>query len=1437
MVDERIGIIVTDKVDSTIATKFRGIASAARSANSDIEKVKQQLASINGNGLTLLAQQYNNIARISKQLNAVQIQTNQQNVILNQTATQAATAVLKLATAQTQSAAAQAKLAQAQQQLTVSQQNAAQAIIRTAQAMAGLTIAQNNSAASAAKLAVEQAKVAQANANTATQATIAAQKIATAGAQTLTAQQRLLEAQGKTARSAVELTTAQQRLATEQQRTANAATLATTATVNLTTAQTKATAALQLITQAANATIVSQNNVAASATKATIATVNLTTANNNAATAAQRLITEQQRTTKATTDAAISATNALTARSKLTEAQNKALQSAVNLTTAQQRLATEIQRTAVQTANAAAAADRARLAALQLADAHNRVGSASNGAANSLLNYAKAAALAIGTAMGAESVLKTADAYTTMQNKLVNVATSQEAVNTLTDDMFKLADKTGQSVLNTTSAFQKFDNAMLQMGRGQAETLRLVETLNKATVISGATTAEAASGILQLGQAFGSGKLQGEEFRAIMENLPVVADLIASSMGKTRGELKALSSQGKITAEEIRVAFEKSATTIDDKFAKTTFTLAQTFTIMNNRFTQWVGNLNKATGLTATLSTGINWLSKNLDTVAVSLAVASSLLLVAFGPTLIGMIVAATKAMWGFSAALAANPVGLLIVGITSASAYIAAFGDEIKMSADGFVTLKDYGRAALSFIVDGFKATTSFIADTWNTAIDFLSDKTGGFAEHFRDIFGLILNGAKMHVNLIIAIFVGGVSTIIKQWQLLPSLMQAVFANIVNFGASAVETLVNSWQMGLRGIATLAANVAPNMADSLNKALDSVSLELPRMKVGREVSSMAAEIGNEFTKAFKKDYVGDAANAFMKRARDMAVNRVGINTGPGELRGEGVAPPKSVDEKANKLAEKRATIMAKINGELDSQIKNMFKLATQREIDSQFDTIVLNLAQKKITLTEGEAKSIRNKIAAVEQAKVVQKQYDAIYEEATGPMRTYYASLEAVDKLLAASAITQEKATEFVRKFTEARMDAIDPLRAFNRETDQQLKLLAIVGPQQEIERAIMQKQNELRAEGKTLTAEENNQMRAKLVLVQQATDLQAVLNDHYNATVAKQTELATKQQAYNMLLASGKMNGEQYGIAMQKLAVDFANLKLAMGTAGFEDMVTSSLGRITAGYQGVMSGMTTAFGDFFTSFTDGFADSIGKAVVYSDSLSDAMKDLSKQILSGLISALVKLGIQYAVNAALGTSISASAMAAQTGLSTAAAAVTATAWATPAALVSLASFGANSVPAMAGITATTALSQGMALASMLPGFETGGYTGNSGRSDVAGVVHGQEFVMTADATRRNRPILEAMNNGVSVSKSSSGDAATGGNVGNGVTITIENYGTDIDVDASDESNIRIIARQVASEVVREQAPSVIAASMRSANSQVSKAMSASTTVQRKRNN
>ena len=57
-------------------------------------------------------------------------------------------------------------------------------------------------------------------------------------------------------------------------------------------------------------------------------------------------------------------------------------------------------------------------------------------------------------------------------------------------------------------------------------------------------------------------------------------------------------------------------------------------------------------------------------------------------------------------------------------------------------------------------------------------------------------------------------------------------------------------------------------------------------------------------------------------------------------------------------------------------------------------------------------------------------------------------------------------------------------------------------------------------------------------------------------------------------------------------------------------------------------------------------------------------------------------------------------------------------------------------------------ISAASAMTLELPGYKTGGYTGNAPEDQIVGFVHGREQVMDAPTTRKYRPELEAMSNG-----------------------------------------------------------------------------------------
>ena len=77
---------------------------------------------------------------------------------------------------------------------------------------------------------------------------------------------------------------------------------------------------------------------------------------------------------------------------------------------------------------------------------------------------------------------------------------------------------------------------------------------------------------------------------------------------------------------------------------------------------------------------------------------------------------------------------------------------------------------------------------------------------------------------------------------------------------------------------------------------------------------------------------------------------------------------------------------------------------------------------------------------------------------------------------------------------------------------------------------------------------------------------------------------------------------------------------------------------------------------------------------------------------------------------------------------------------------------GIFGLPAAAVIRGIGYASVGLIAAQTIAGFETGGYTGSGGRKDVAGVVHGQEYVLNAAATKRvGVGTLDAINSGKSL--------------------------------------------------------------------------------------
>ena len=139
--------------------------------------------------------------------------------------------------------------------------------------------------------------------------------------------------------------------------------------------------------------------------------------------------------------------------------------------------------------------------------------------------------------------------------------------------------------------------------------------------------------------------------------------------------------------------------------------------------------------------------------------------------------------------------------------------------------------------------------------------------------------------------------------------------------------------------------------------------------------------------------------------------------------------------------------------------------------------------------------------------------------------------------------------------------------------------------------------------------------------------------------------------------------------------------------------------------------------------------------------------------------------------------------------------------------------FPAN-IPVLAQVAAqgATILSNIRAIADV--GFATGGYTGNMGRGDVAGVVHGQEYVLNAAATKRvGVDTLNAINSGQSFGSS-------GATVLEPIVNVYVMEGQTADVTRNDDGSLDVRIRQIAGEVAEQ----VFLQGIQNPNSRISKA-------------
>lgn len=594
----------------------------------------------------------------------------------------------------------------------------------------------------------------------------------------------------------------------------------------------------------------------------------------------------------------------------------------------------------------------------------------------------------IGGGLAVRELVRLADTYTNLQNRLRLVTSDTANLARVTDELFSISNRTRSSYESTAELYARVALSAKDLGRSQQELLQFTESLNQAVILSGASAQEAEAGIIQLSQGLASGTLRGDELRSVLEQLPAVADVIAKQMGVTRGELRQMGFEGKITADIVLDAFKSAREELEGRFATTIPTIGQSFTVLRNKAMELWGEFVTGNGIAQGLAQTILLLANNLDSIIplvigigaafagwqIASAIAGVLgpmiaLERALGATSVASALTSISikglqgAFQGLTLAIASNPLGALAVALTALITLFVAFGDDIKVTEDGLVSLKDVAVAAMQLIWESVSGVVATFQTAWDTAITAVNKLFAFLGTTASEVFSFILKVLKTAINGYIGLWVLAFRTVQLAWNNFPGFMDAIFTSVVNLGAAAAEKLLNAWQVPLRLIAGGLGMIDDEAGAALSGFLDNFNVTIPRAKASDAGAQFARDFGAAANDAFSTDYVGNAIDAVMERARQ---NAMGAGDAVGELNGATQNLTRSTGELSD--AEKKAQqALADWLRDIDREIELLGlsnREAERRQMLFQLED------QMKRRLTQSELALANARITALQAAR-----------------------------------------------------------------------------------------------------------------------------------------------------------------------------------------------------------------------------------------------------------------------------------------------------------------------------------------------------------------------------------------------------------------------------------------------------------------------------------
>ncbi|WP_137171443.1 tape measure protein [Massilia sp. HP4] len=335
-------------------------------------------------------------------------------------------------------------------------------------------------------------------------------------------------------------------------------------------------------------------------------------------------------------------------------------------------------------------ADDARPLIEQLQAAEEAAGNAGN----SISGFAAALA-SVASGAGLAAVVQLSDEYGKYVAQLKLATTGQSEFANAQGAVRRIAAGAQSDLSATGSLYASITKSTRDLGIAQAQVADITETVSLALKVSGASSAEAGSAILQLSQAFASGVLRGDEFNSVNEASPRLMQALADGIGVPVGALRAMAEQGALTTDVLANALPRALAALRTE-AKSVESIGGAVTVLKNNLLELVGSTAQSNGVVSVLSGSIGLLAENLMLVGGVVATGA---LAKLG-SMFG--VAATKAYENVAASRALAAANLATANTNVAAAAAASATATARVNELRAAVLAAEGNAALAIATNG---------------------------------------------------------------------------------------------------------------------------------------------------------------------------------------------------------------------------------------------------------------------------------------------------------------------------------------------------------------------------------------------------------------------------------------------------------------------------------------------------------------------------------------------------------------------------------------------------------------------------------------------------------------------------------------------------------------------------------------------------------------